>query len=244
MNIDKLKSIIEKKVKQTGVTHQHVYDMYFFERFLYRLSLSEYRNNFIFKGGFLLENIMGIDVRTTMDIDLKIEKIELERDKLIEIFVNISNINGNDDIIYEVVKITNILAGQKYDGFSVHMEAKLKNVKKRFCIDVATGDIITPNAQKYTYVSKIDESKFQIYSYNKETIIAEKFETLIAKGLDNSRSKDLYDIYILMNSDINTRYLKAALINTFINRKNKYEKKYIQERIKLIVKSDNIKTSK
>lgn len=241
MNIDKLKSIIEKKVKQTGVTHQHVYDMYFFERFLYRLSLSEYRNNFIFKGGFLLENIMGIDVRTTMDIDLKIEKIELERDKLIEIFVNISNINGNDDIIYEVVKITNILAGQKYDGFSVHMEAKLKNVKKRFCIDVATGDIITPNAQKYTYVSKIDESKFQIYSYNKETIIAEKFETLIAKGLDNSRSKDLYDIYILMNSDINTRYLKAALINTFINRKNKYEKKYIQERIKLIVKSDNIK---
>ena len=134
MNIDKLKSIIEKKVKQTGVTHQHVYDMYFFERFLYRLSLSEYRNNFIFKGGFLLENIMGIDVRTTMDIDLKIEKIELERDKLIEIFVNISNINGNDDIIYEVVKITNILAGQKYDGFSVHMEAKLKNVKKRFCI--------------------------------------------------------------------------------------------------------------
>lgn len=228
MDVNKLNGIVKATAAKTGVPHQNIYDMYFFERFLYRLSLSEYRTNFVMKGGFLLENIFGMKARTTMDIDLKTLGVELSDADILSVFSNIAQIETDDEIIYKVLSVSDIAAEMKYGGKSVKIEARLKNLKKIFSVDLAQGDIVTPYPQRYTYKSSVDGSEFELLAYTNETIIAEKFETLIAKGLGNSRAKDLFDIHILMKQAINYDRLNAALINTFYVRKTRFNKTAIK----------------
>lgn len=237
MNIEKLKGAVQKTVAKTGVTHQSVYDMYFFERFLFRISKSKHKNNFVFKGGFLLENMMGLSARTTMDIDLKAMKIEMSDNALLAIMKDICNTTTDDEIEYSVLSIEPITAETKYDGKFVKIQAKLKNLKRVFSIDIAQGDIVTPYPQKYIYNSSIDGLSFELFAYTKETIIAEKFETLIAKGMGNSRAKDLFDMYLLMNENIDFKRLNAAIINTFYIRGTAFNLEIIKDTIQKIYNS-------
>lgn len=223
MDVNKLNGIVKSVAAKTGVPHQNIYDMYFFERFLYRLSLSEYKANFVMKGGFLLENIVGLKARTTMDIDLKTVGVELSDKEIVAVFVKIAQVETDDEIKYTVLGISDIAAELKYGGKSVKIEARLKNLKKIFSVDIAQGDVVTPYPRNYTYTSSINDNSFEILAYTNETIIAEKFETLIAKGLSNSRAKDLFDIHILLRQEVDTERLNAALINTFYIRGTKFD---------------------
>lgn len=228
MDVNKLNGIVRSTAAETGVPHQNIYDMYFFERFLYRLSVSKYKINFVMKGGFLLENIVGMKARTTMDIDLKTVGVELTDSELIAVFAEIGKIDADDEIIYTVLGISDIAAELKYGGKSIKIEARLKNLKKIFSVDIAQGDIVTPYPQKYSYKSIVDNSEFELLAYTPETIIAEKFETLIAKGMSNSRAKDLFDIHILLKKGIDWDRLNAALINTFYIRGTRFVKSEIK----------------
>lgn len=238
MDINKLNGYVRATAAKTGVPHQNIYDMYFFERFLYRLSLSEYKENFVMKGGFLLENMVGMKARTTMDIDLKTVGITLLDKEIVDIFKQIAEINDNDGITYSVLGISDIAAELKYGGKSVKIEARLKNLKKVFSIDIAQGDVVTPYPVQYKYKSPIDDSEFEILAYTTETIIAEKFETLIAKGMSNSRAKDLFDIHILWKQGIDRDRLNAALINTFYVRRTKFNVEKIRETLSDIHSSE------
>lgn len=238
MDISKLKYIVNKKAIETDAPHQSIYDMYFFEHFLYRISISKYAKNFVFKGGFLLESMLGLYFRTTVDLDLKVQKIELSEEELKEIFTEICNINC-DDIRYSIISLDSIQLNNVYNGQSLNIEAQMKHLKKRFSVDIGVGDVVTPYPINYLYESKIDNLKFDILSYPKETIIAEKFQILISRGLDNSRAKDLYDIHMLLKEDINKEIFSSALINTFHYRETTLDKPYLFYMINEIHQSEH-----
>ena len=159
-----------------------------------------------------------------MDIDLKTVDVGLSNNEILSVFSDIASIKADDEIAYSILGISDIAAEMKYGGKSVKIEARLKNLKKTFSVDIAHGDIVTPYPKRYTYKSAVDGSEFALLVYNNETIIAEKFETLIAKGMSNSRAKDLFDIHILLKQNIDYDLLNAALINTFYARKTAFNK--------------------
>lgn len=201
MNAQKLKALVKNEVLRSGALPQDVYDAFFFESFLRRLSVSEYRNSFVLKGGFLLESILGLSLRTTMDMDFKVEGLALDEEKLLRIMESICSVPIGDDVHFDIVGISDIAAETKYGGKTVKIEAHLDNLRKRFSIDIAEGDPVTPYPDKYEYRPLMEGPSFTILSYNKETMLAEKFEALISRGLNNSRSKDLFDINMLMKEE-------------------------------------------
>lgn len=242
MNVDKLGNLIKQKSKELGVSAQQMYDKYFFEQFLKRLSNSNYKDSFILKGGFLLENIVGVENRSTLDIDFSYQLSEISEHKLKEKIEYICNIDLLDQINYEIYSIERITNTNEYPGYRVKIKVKLANLVKIFGIDIATGDAVTPNPVLYNYKSELFDTNFPLYTYNIETIIAEKFQTLIEKGTANSRSKDLYDLYILINSpNLESDNLHNAIVSTFETRKTNLSKEYLSEIIETIIKSQVIK---
>ena len=171
-----------------------------------------------------MQSMLGLEKRSTMDIDLQVIKINLEDNELINIFKEISEINLEDEIEYSVMKITNISLERKYHGKSITISAKYYNVRKVFSIDLAIGDIVTPSPKIHIYRSVLNDIQFEILSYPVESILAEKIQTLIYKGERNSRSKDLLDIHLLEVSGYNSFILNSAMINTFFNRGTMYNK--------------------
>jgi probable phosphoglycerate mutase len=158
-------------------------------------------------------------------------------EEILSAFHCICAIATDDGIEYSVKGIEDITAESKYDGKSVKVQAKLSNLKKTFSIDIAKGDVVTPYPQNFLYRSAIDDKNFSILAYTKESIIAEKFETLIARGTANSRSKDLFDMWLLMNEGIDRDKLNAALINTFVARETLFDKGVIHSALKEILGS-------
>ena len=216
--------------KQTGLQHLDVYRRYMFERILERISVSQYRNNFILKGGLLLSVIFGIESRNTRDMDMSIKGIDISKEKMVEVLNQILEINLNDNVKFEVVNITDIRQEDEYGGNKYHIKGKLENLTISLEIDISTGDEITPRELKYEYSSLFESKKIFINSYNIETILAEKIETVLRRTLYNARMKDFYDIYIFlsnMKDEININDFKMAFKNTLINRNSlEYFKDY------------------
>lgn len=221
-NVQSLKDKARNIAKQNNLTVQEVLQNYMFERFLERLSKSNYKNNFIIKGGLLLSSIMGIDLRTTMDIDTNISGIEFEKEKIEKTIREIIDIDLNDNINLFVDKIEDIKEDNEYGGYKFKIIAECYNLKIPFHIDVSTGDIITPKAIEYKYKKILEDEYIEICTYNKETIIAEKLQTILDRKIANSRMKDYYDLYYFVNfkwSDIDIEILIKA-INTTFNKRN------------------------
>ncbi len=238
MNFEEIKNKIRKVAKDKGVKVQEMYDKYFFDQFLKRLSISKHNKSFVLKGGFLLENVIGIKNRTTLDIDFSYQKKIINKEILKEEISEIIKIDLDDETLFDIYDITEIQEEDKYSGYRVRIKAQLKNINKIFKIDIASGDIITPNALSYKYESSITGESFDLLSYNLETILAEKFQTIVEKGTNNSRMKDFYDIYLLVNEDnLNFEILHDALINTFIKRGTNYEKEYVNLKINEVITS-------
>lgn len=216
MGLGKIKSKIDNLAKKYDLTNQSLWDMFFFENFLNRLSKSKYSDLFVFKGGFYLGTIVGIGQRTTLDIDLKYMGYSLPDDTLLKIFNKICELKLDDDLIYEIIDIKIINNNGKNVGKSIRISASYFNIKKVFCIDIGVGDVITPCPLKFTYTSNINDLTFNLLAYSKETILAEKIQTLIVKGFNNSRIKDLFDLYLLFKEGYDKDLLNSALINTFL----------------------------
>lgn len=244
MNKDKLRSIISKKAKGDSTLSGQLYQMFFFERILERLSKSQYKHNIILKGGLLLSSIIGDDERTTKDMDATLKSMPLEKENIHSIFKEILSIDLKDDVSFEILDIKDIREEDEYGGFKVNIMAIMDNLKIHLAVEITTGDKITPREIDYNYNSIFENKKIPILAYTTETIIAEKYHTVVARGLLNTRMKDFYDIYILVsrNKDIiNIDNLKIAIKNTFEHRKTEIDILEIQEIITDISKDKEMK---
>ena len=238
MNAITLKGVINKKVAETNLTHQELYDMYFFEQFIEKISLSSYRSNLILKGGFLLENIVGIEERTTLDIDFAYQSKVLTQKEIEKIINEIIATKTETSVTFSFKKIIKINKEEKYEGYRVRINAQLDNLKKTFSLDIASGDHITPKPRQYEFKSNVVDQSFLVFAYNIETILAEKFETLIKREITNSRMKDFYDIHVLVNhQEFDADNFYNAFINTFEKRGTKYNQEFLLNVIEEIKRS-------
>lgn len=225
MNAHKLKTLISKKSFGNIESSQRLFQMFYFERILERISLSKYKGQIILKGGLLLSSIIGIDERTTRDMDATLKGIPMSLEKIVEIFNEILNTQLNDGVHFEINNIKEIRQEDEYSGFELNVLATLDNNRTHLMIDLTVGDIITPKEMKYSYNSIFDDKKISIMAYTLETVLAEKFETVINRGILNTRMKDFGDIYYLTEGSykIDQNNLILAIKNTFNKRETKFD---------------------
>ena len=213
--MDKLKNL----AKTCNITANEALQNYMFERILERLSISKYKNNFILKGGLLLSSIMGIDIRTTMDMDTCIKGISLTDEQLYEVLQEILSIDVEDNVSFEIKNSEPIREEDDYGGLRYNIIAKYEHLIVNLSIDIATGDAITPREIEYDYKMMFEDRSLKIMTYNIESIIAEKFQTVISRGILNSRMKDYYDLYYLITyKEFSKENLKKAITKTFEKR--------------------------
>ena len=212
-----LKAIIKNKAQEKNISAQLVMQNYMLERLLERISISRYRNNFILKGGFLISAIVGLDTRATMDLDTTIKVFTLTHEKIKEIFEDICTIKVDDDVQFEIVSIADIRETDDYPGIRVSLKANYAPISVPLTVDVTTGDVITPEEIEYSFSLLFDERRISIWAYNLETVLAEKIETILSRGVANTRPRDYYDIYILWmlrHEECNLATLSSALKRT------------------------------
>lgn len=240
MNGEKLKNKIKKRAKEIGAQPQELMQMYFFERLLYRISISQYKFNFILKGGLLLSAIIGDERRTTSDMDTMIKGINIESDELLKIIQEIINIKTDDAISFEIEKTKEIRVDDIYGGINIKLIAKKDGLIVPLFIDITTKDPITPREIEFKYKSVFDDEYIKIMAFNKETIIAEKFETLIKDTETNTRAKDFYDLYVLIKeywNELDKINLIKAIRNTCKRRESLYILDELEERFDFIKES-------
>ena len=246
IDAEDLKLKIKTKAHENHLEPQDIMQMYFFERLLYRIGISKYKYNFILKGGLLLSAIFGDERRTTQDMDTMLKGIPLEAKTLEKIIKEIISIDGKDGITFEIVNIKDIRLIDKYGGLKVKLIGYKEHLRVPLSIDVTVGDPITPKELKFKYKCMFDDSYINIMAFNKETIIAEKFETFITDNIMNTRAKDFYDLYILLTrfyNDINKDDLVQAIKNTFERRASKFDINVIVSNFDLIKNSERLKTN-
>lgn len=244
MNSDKLNAIIKKKANGNSNLSHHFHQMFFFEHVLMRLEKSEYKDNIILKGGVLLSSIIGNDLRTTKDIDATLKGLPLTIEMVEEIFKEILSIDIKDNVYFELVSIKDIRITDEYGGFRLNIKGTFYKIRTNFFIEITTGDIITPREIKYKYSSIFEDKKINIMAYTIETIIAEKFESIISKNITTTRAKDFYDLYMLIDNhkdEIDNGILKRAVINTFNKRNTTYDINLFRETLEILESSDTLK---
>ena len=217
INIESIKGKIRSMAEKKNLKSQEVLQIYFFERFLERLSKSKYKNNFVIKGGFLISSLIGIENRTTMDMDTTIKGIALKEEKIKEIVQEIININVDDGILFEIKDISYIREEDKYENFRVSLIANVGKTKNPMKLDLTTGDAITPREIEYTYPCIFSKEDIKIMAYPLETILAEKYETIIRRNITTTRMRDFYDLYTLYKlkkDQIDYEILKEAIERT------------------------------
>ena len=217
INIESIKGKIRSLAEKKNLKSQEVLQIYFFERFLERLSKSNYKNNFVIKGGFLISSLIGIENRTTMDMDTTIKGIPLEEEKIKDIVEEIISINVEDGIKFEIKDISYIREEDEYENFRISLIANVGKTKNPMKLDLTTGDAITPREIEYTYPCIFTKEDIKIMAYPLETILAEKYETIIRRNITTTRMRDFYDIYTLYKlkkDEINYEILKEAVERT------------------------------
>ena len=217
INIESIKGKIRSLAEKENLKSQEVLQIYFFERFLERLSKSPYKNNFVIKGGFLISSLIGIENRTTMDMDTTIKGIALKEEKIKEVVDEIININVEDGIKFEIKDISYIREEDEYENFRISLIANVGKTKNPMKLDLTTGDAITPREIEYTYPCIFSKENIKIMAYPLETILAEKYETIIRRNITTTRMRDFYDIYTLYKlkkDEINYEILKEAVERT------------------------------
>ena len=227
------KELFEKSkelANKSGLTQLELYQRFMFERILERISVSKYNSNFILKGGLLLSAMLGIQSRSTRDMDISIKGIDVSKEKMLAVLNEILSIDINDKVKFKIVNIADIREDDEYGGNKYHLVGKLENLKVALEIDISTGDEITPRELNYEYHSLFENKKIYIESYNIESILVEKIETILRRGKYNARMKDYYDIYFFLSklkSEINVNIFRQALENTIMQRgSSEYLKDY------------------
>lgn len=221
VDITDIKRLAKEIENKYDLNYYEILQRYMFERVLERISVSKYQDNFILKGGLLLSAMFGIDNRMTKDMDATITGLDVSKDKMLKVLNEILSINLKDGVKFDVVDITDIREDDEYGGNKYHIVGKLQSLKVNLEIDISTGDKVTPRELKYKYPLIFEDRTIMISSYNVETILAEKIETVLRRGSFNSRMKDFYDIYYFLTKlrkEIDINILKEAVDNTFSKR--------------------------
>ena len=212
-----LNALIRNKAAGDGDKAQILLRIYMMERLLERISVSRYRDNFILKGGMLVSSLVGVDMRTTMDIDTTIRALPLTQEKAKAFLEKIMAIDLEDNVSFRITKVEDIMEGHEYEGIRFHIEGVLEKLRQTIKIDISTGDAIIPAAVKYELPLILENRKIGLWAYNMETLLAEKLETVMTRAEANTRMRDFYDIYILTRQEvieINPTHLKEAFAAT------------------------------
>ena len=194
-----IKGRIKNVAKQNGSDPITLLRIYMMERFLERITYSKYKDDFIVKGGILVTSMIGISMRSTMDIDTTIRNFDLTKEETTKIINEIKDISLDDHIEFILNDVSDIMDDMEYPGIRIHMDAKLENLVVPIKIDISTGDVITPGEVRYDYPLLLEDKSIQLWSYNLETILAEKIQTILSRGLLNTRMRDFYDVTTLFN---------------------------------------------
>lgn len=214
---EQLKGSIRSMAAKKNLRAQEVLQMFLFERILERLAASKYQNNFILKGGLLISSMIGISERTTMDMDTTVRGIQMEEDEIVAAVNEILSIDVGDGIAFEYKGIEPIREEDAYNNFRVHLRAKYGKIDSPMKIDVTTGDVITPAAIRYDFPMLFDDKTVPVMAYTLETVLAEKYETIIRRNIGTTRARDFYDLHTLYRSrkhEIRPEILKAAVSHT------------------------------
>ncbi len=209
------------------------------ERFLERATLSKYRNNFILKGGMLVASMVGVDMRATMDIDTTVKALPLNEQDAERIIREICEIPVEDGVTFEITSVKRIMEDFDYPGIRMMLEAKLERMRQSIKIDISTDDVITPSAVEYEYKLMFEDRTISLLTYNLETLLAEKLQTILARGLANTRLRDFYDVYELMSKygeDLDSSTMRQAFFATCRKRETEFEQVEAEEILTVIQK--------
>ena len=241
-NAMQLKAIIKNLAKEKNISAQLVMQNFMLERLLERISISKYQSNFILKGGFLITAMVGLDTRATMDMDVTIKNLPVNEETVRDMFEDICRIELNDDVTFSFRSIGEIREGDEYTGYRVHLTANYPPMAVPLKLDITTGDKITPREVKYSFKLLLEDRSISVLAYNLETVLAEKLETVISRGDQNTRPRDYYDVYILRKlqfHNINPQALKQAFIATS-QKRGSYEVVLNYKRIMDTVKNSKV----
>lgn len=226
-NTMRLKARIKNIATKNHVPAQAILQNYMLERFLERITFSKFKDNFVLKGGLLITSLVGVDTRTTMDMDTTILGLPLSDETLKKILAEICGIPLDDDVTLSLDTITPIRDEDEYGGFRAALTVRYESISTPLKIDITTGDVLTPKAVRYNFHSSFDGKIIKVWAYNIETILAEKVETILRRGIFSTRPRDFYDVYILVRTKgkvLNPGTFKTALKATA-------EKRYSLEKL-------------
>ena len=216
-NAMQLKAIIKRMAKEKNISAQLVLQNYMLERLLERVSVSKYRDHFILKGGFLIAAMVGLDTRATMDMDATIKGYPVDEGTIRTMFEEICAVPLEDDVTFSFSSIGEIREGDEYTGYRVALTADFPPMAVPLKLDITTGDKITPKEIEYSFKLLMENRSISVLAYNLETILAEKLETVISRGDQNTRPRDYYDIYVLLklqSQNVTIDHLRAAFAAT------------------------------
>lgn len=234
---EQIKGRIKSVAKQNNADARTLMRIYMMERFLERLAQSEYRDNFIIKGGILVTAMIGVAHRSTMDIDTSMKNLNLSAEDALRVVNQVKDIDLDDGVSFEVKDVSNIMDEMEYPGIRVTMNANVGRLITPLKIDISTGDVITPRAIEFNYDLLLEDRSISLWSYNLETILAEKLQTILARGILNTRMRDFYDIRMLLDTyedKVNKAVLKDAFAATCKKRGTDHLQEQAEEIIKII----------
>jgi predicted nucleotidyltransferase component of viral defense system len=239
-----LKDKIRKLAKEKSADAQILMRTYMMERLLERISISEYKKNFILKGGLLIASLVGLDFRSTMDVDTTIKGFDVNLTSVEQMIQNLIDVPLEDGVLFQIKNIDSIMEEAEYPCIRVSMQALFDGTITPLKIDISTGDVITPDAIHYSYKLMFEDRYIQLLSYNLETVLAEKLETIMRRHLTNTRMRDFYDVYILKKlyeSEISKPLLQDALDATVQIRGSTELLKHAEPSLKEIENSDDMR---
>ena len=224
-----LKAQINNYAKQSNLPAQVILQNFMFERFLARLSTSEHRKKFIIKGGVLIANLVGVNTRSTMDLDATMQELQLTDENIKQAIEEIINIQLDDNVEFEFISLAPIRKDDIFGGRCVRINAKFDTINTPLSIDISTGDIITPDPIEYEFAGLFDDdAQIKLLGYNIETILAEKIETILSRGVFSTRPRDYYDVYILSKTQKYDKSLALQALEETSKHRGSYDK--IQDR--------------
>lgn len=240
---EQIKGRIKSVAKQNNADARTLMRIYTMERFLERLAQSEYRDNFIIKGGILVTAMIGVAHRSTMDIDTSMKNLNLSAEDALRVVNQVKDIDLDDGVSFEVKDVSNIMDEMEYPGIRVTMNANVGRLITPLKIDISTGDVITPRAIEFNYDLLLEDRSIKLWSYNLETILAEKLQTVLARGILNTRMRDFYDIRMLVDTyedKVNKAVLKDAFAATCKKRGTDNLQEQAEEIVKIIEADEQI----
>lgn len=240
---EQIKGRIKSVAKQNNADARTLMRIYMMERFLERLAQSEYRDNFIIKGGILVTAMIGVAHRSTMDIDTSMKNLNLSAEDALRVVNQVKDIDLDDGVSFEVKDVSNIMDEMEYPGIRITMNANVGKLITPLKIDISTGDVITPRAIEFNYDLLLEDRSISLWSYNLETILAEKLQTVLARGILNTRMRDFYDIRMLLDTyedKVNKAVLKDAFAATCKKRGTDHLQEQAEEIIKIIEANEQL----